>query len=496
MSLTKVSHSMISGASVWANDYGMSTTATAAQNKAAFLAAFAAAGQGGCVNIPNGTYSIDGDIQLNLVGVTIQGAASSNRYNADSGFTGTELSFVSGTSALDLTQLYSDGATNSEFCTLRNLNIIGNNIVGNGVYIRGFKTVDNCAISEFTAGGVVLGGLVNSTIISQCGITSNGIGILENGVANTVCKVTECSIRQNVVGVKLEKGIGTQFSNCVIESNSSYGLWITTAAGESVYKMSFLQCWFENNGFTSMVQQVRVEGVDANPDIQQITFSDCTFDALNNTSGQDVNLLAGLYTVFIRCQFTNRVGISTGIVIQPKATYTSFYMCNRGMPFGQEFNFITNNGFGTYMQPLPQTYVGPNLQASSTWTNGAGAAGYSTFASTGNRITSAISTGGSVSATVTAGVSRSKGVSYVLQWIIAITSGQAPTITLTNGNNTTQIISTTVVGGNVERVYYNETVTGSSGVMTISNTAACNWSMSVNLIEYEVARGYIDLNAA
>ena len=46
-----------------------------------------------------------------------------------------------------------------------------------------------------------------------------------------------------------------------------------------------------------------------------------------------------------------------------------------------------------------------------------------------------------------------------------------------------------------DKTWYTETITGSAGVMTISNTAACNWSMVVNLIEYEVARGYIDINA-
>ena len=82
-----------------------------------------------------------------------------------------------------------------------------------------------------------------------------------------------------------------------------------------------------------------------------------------------------------------------------------------------------------------------------------------------------------------------------MQWLITLNSGQKPTITLTNGNNTAQLINQPYVAASVERAYYTETITGSSGVLTISNTAASNWKMEVNLIEYEVARGYIDINA-
>ena len=490
MALTKVSYSMVQGAPTNVVDYGFATTASAATNKTALLAAIAAAGEGSLIIIPNGTFEIDGDIQIVKKGITIQGAASNYRYSEDDGFTGTKLKFMSGVSGIDLTTIDSSGSTSSEFTALYNLNIDGNDIISNGVYVRGCKLLHNCTIQR-CLNGLVLGGFVNQTIVKECGIVGNGIGIYVTGVGNTIYKITECNIRQNTKGVQIEQGVGGKFEQCVIESNTSWGLIISPTAGATVGSIPFEKCWFENNGYGVPIQQVRIEGADAVPEIYNISFNDCVFDTSANTTKQDIYDDGGIYTRFSRCQFSNNIGISTGIVLTTKCLYTMFFNCERGASFGQEFNYITNNGFGTYMQPIAQTYVGANLQAASTWTNGT----YSTFTSTGNRITSAISTGAAGTATITAGVARSKGVSYVLQWIFTINSGQKPTITLTNGNNTSQLINTTTVGTNVERVYYTETVTGSAGVMTVSNTAACNWSMVVNLIEYEVARGYIDINA-
>ena len=494
MSLTKVSYSLIDGAPINVVDYGFATTASAATNKAALLAAIAAGGEGSLIVIPDGTFEIDGEIQINKKGITIRGAGSNYRYSPDDGFTGTQLKFMSGTSGFDLTNTDTVYATSSEYTALYNLNINGNNILVNGIYVKGCKLIENCTVQRCTAAGIVLGGFVNSTIVKQCGLVLNGIGILINGVSNTIFLVTQCNIRQNRIGVKIEQDVGGTFAQCGIESNTSWGFLINVAAGETVGVITLEKVWFENNGFglnEPAVQQVLITGIDSNPSIYSLTFNECTFDVGSNTTKQDLYVDGGIYTRFNRCRFSNRTGIPYGIVLTGKAQYTMFFNCEVGAQFGGEFYYISNSGIGTYMQPLAQTYVGPNLQASSTWTN----SGYSTFTSTGNKITSAISTGGSVSASITAGITRSKGVSYVLQWLITLNSGQKPTITLTNGNNTAQLINQPYVAASVERAYYTETITGSSGVLTISNTAASNWKMEVNLIEYEVARGYIDINA-
>ena len=487
MPLTKASYSMISGAPINVVDYGFATTASAATNKAALLAAITAGGEGSLIVIPDGTFEIDGEIEVVKKGVTIQGAGFNYRYAIDSGFTGTELKFMSGTTGFDLTNRDDVYATSSEYSVLRNLNINGNDILDNAVYVEGCKIIQNCTIQK-AINGIRLGGYINQTFIEKCGIVDNSTGILVDGVGNTIFKVTESNIRTNTIGVKIEDDSGGNFEQCVIESNSSYGALISVVASGMVGNQKFYNCWFENNGFTSLVAQVRIQGADANPDISFITFDYCTFDAGSNTTNQDCYLDGGNYTRFTRCKFTNLV--ATGIVITSKCTFTSFFNCQRGVQVGVPLASISDSGYATYIQPSAQTYVGPNLVAASTWTNGT----YSTFTSTGNKITSAISTGASTATLST--ITRSKGVNYAMQIYITVISGQAPTIVLTNGNNTVAIINSVVSTGSAFNIYYYaETITGNSGVLTMSNSAASSWKMEANLIEYEVVRGYIDINA-
>ena len=271
MSLTKASYSMISGAPINVVDYGFATTASAATNKAALLAAIAAGGEGSLIIIPNGTFEIDGEIQLTTKGVTIQGAASNYRYQIDSGFTGTELKFMSGTTGFDLTKRDDVYATSSEYSVLRNLNINGNSVLDNAVYVQGCKIIQNCTIQN-AINGIRLGGFINQTIVEKCGIVANSTGILVDGVANTIFKITESNIRTNTIGVKIEDDAGGNFEQCVIESNSSYGLLISVPAAGAVQNQKFYNCWFENNGFGVPIQQVRIQGADADPDISFITF--------------------------------------------------------------------------------------------------------------------------------------------------------------------------------------------------------------------------------
>ena len=101
MSLTKVSYSMIAGATINALDYGMSTTATAAQNKTALEAAIATIPSGGDIYIPTGVYNITGDIIVTTNAIQIRGDRSQFLYGVSSAlgdfYGGTCLVFTSGT---------------------------------------------------------------------------------------------------------------------------------------------------------------------------------------------------------------------------------------------------------------------------------------------------------------------------------------------------------------------------------------------------------------
>lgn len=119
MALTKVSYSMINGAAVNFLDYGASTTATAAQNKTALVAALAASNS---VYIPAGTYNIDGNI--NIKDKTVFGEPST--FGAT---TGSKL-ILSGSNTND--SLFINGGDISTAwgtgggCYLRDLYLVGN----------------------------------------------------------------------------------------------------------------------------------------------------------------------------------------------------------------------------------------------------------------------------------------------------------------------------------------------------------------------------------
>jgi hypothetical protein len=376
MSLTKVSYSMITGAPVNILDYGFATSASAATNKTAFLAAVAAAGEGGQVVIPQGTYNIDGEIQIIKKGVTIQGAASNYRYSADAGFTGTKLVFTSGTSGIDLTQLDSDGATSSEYTVLRNLNIDGNSILQNGVFIKGCKVLDNCTLTGCLTAGLRLGGLVNSTVIKQCGIVgNNGVssrGVFMDGVGNTVLKVVECNIRQNTIGIEINQGTGWEFTDCVIESNTGKATYINVTAGLRVGNGVFNRCWHENNNVAGLDYQVHFTGVDASPDLNYITYYNCHFDALSNTSYKDVYIQKGGFVQFYTCQFSASYGASNTILLAAGCTYAYFFNCGRGAVVGQIERNIQDNGSYTQVSNNPTTNTRglwvPSVGGTATYT--------------------------------------------------------------------------------------------------------------------------------
>ena len=370
MSLTKVSYSMVAGAPVSVVDFGFSESASGATNKAALLAAIAKAGQGGRVVIPQGNFYIDNEIQIIYKGVTIEGISSQYRYSDDSGFTGTQLIANTAGSMFDLTQLDSDGATSSEYTALRNLNINGADITTNGIFIKGCKLVDNCTVSNCTVAGIRLGGFVNSTVIKQCGIVgNNGVssrGVLMDGVGNTVLKVVECNIRQNTIGIEINQGSGWEFTDCVIESNTGKATYINVAAGGAVTNGVFNRCWHENNNVAGLDYQILFTGVDASPDLNYVTYYNCHFDALLNTSYKDVYVLKGSFVQFYTCQFSAAYGITDTIRLAAGCFYAYFFNCGRGAVQGQiERNILDNASY-------TQVNNNPNTNTRGLWTPGVG----------------------------------------------------------------------------------------------------------------------------
>ena len=149
MPLTKVSYSMISGATVNALDYGVSTSGTAASNKIAIELAIAALSSGGVITVPKGSYEFS-PFTIASAGVTIQGEGPNST------------SFTFATVGVD---------TNAISITANNVSIIGIKFVGpsSAAYVSGENciqtngtfatnrdglTVANCEIYNFGSYGI------------------------------------------------------------------------------------------------------------------------------------------------------------------------------------------------------------------------------------------------------------------------------------------------------------------------------------------------------
>ena len=483
MSLTKVSYSMIAGATVNALDYGMSTTATAAQNKTALQAAiatFASIPYGGNVYIPAGIYQITGDIDITTSGVQITGEKSQFLYGVSSALLdfnangGTCLVFTSGT--------YGFHATSNYF-RLSNILVDGNNATTIGVGCTGMNQFTNVTFSKFTNIGLYLENYTNSTLIENCCAVFNGTGIKSTGVQTTPFTIRSCNIRSNGIGVEIGGGTNIKIDKCIVESNTSLGLYVNVPTSQSIGEIVIDSTWFENNSSVANSWAVIITGTDTPADAYNICFKNCLFDT---PSKLDVLFQKGSFNQMDRCRFS--LGQTINVSVASGSSYTQFIMCQRGIGTGTAATNISDSGTFTYIQDFAFQFVGKNLITS--WTNDA-TDPYGGFTSTQSQITAAnqstpATTSKVNSNTWTSGV----GQKYVIVVPYTAITGQNPTLVVRNGNDTANLLSVALSdgGGMFE---FAETVSGTAGYAYLTNTAVCSWTFSDPAKVYETTRGYI-----
>lgn len=241
MSLTKVTYSMIDGASANVLDYGADPTGVA-DSTAAIIAAMAARPR---VYIPAGTYKTTATITV-PGGSVVFGDGVNTIINP----TSTANSFIAilQSAASQITDLYINGAAATGqsaigiFCgddagggdsgptlaRLRVQNFGGTNAVG--IYVRKALRV----------------------VIEQCYIFNNYYGAYINepsGRYPTTVWFAHTTIANSTAeGVYFNNGYQVTFDNCIFESNGKEGLKINRATGEA-YLGKMTNCWFEDNQF-------------------------------------------------------------------------------------------------------------------------------------------------------------------------------------------------------------------------------------------------------
>ena len=216
MSLTKVSYSMIAGASANAIDFGLSTSGTAAVNTTAIQAAISSISAiGGIVEIPSGTYSIN-SITIPAE-VVIQGA----------GPKATIFNFAGSTTAFTL------GGTDAVLyynCGILNLAIVMTNSAATAVKCQGTafaKVVDlyieGPIVAPRTTAGVIIDGSNASSFF--------------NDVRNVQCN--HIHVGYQVLSTGSQVATQTMFYNCtmfgdVATDTTSIGILISTFDGNGV----------------------------------------------------------------------------------------------------------------------------------------------------------------------------------------------------------------------------------------------------------------------
>lgn len=472
MALTKATYSLISGAMLNALDFGMGTTKTAAQNKSALQAAIAANTNGKTIYIPAGVYQIDGDIDISTYMVRIEGENTAYTYYPISSSFGTTLVFVSGTRG------FNAGTTDSDFSSLANITLDGNNVCTIGYTSGGCKQFTNVTIRRFTNIGFDLVNLTNSTIIEDCAALDNGVGIKVTGLSTTPYSIRNTNIRRNVIGITLEAGVLGKIDKCIIESNTYLGVYINGQTGSALGTVTFDSCWFENNAYTSGLNTVIITN-DINGEVYDIEFRNCLWDTPHHL---DVLIQQGNNIVFYYCRFS--LGGVKNVTINAPVTYTQFYKCNRGLSQGTQFA-VLDNGQNTYIQDYAFQLLGQNVVDGVNWIN----TSYGGFAQTAGKITAANSASGSVSCYQPIG-NTYKDQAYFVSVNVYVISGESPLLTVYAGDGTTVLYQATANTG-LTQFRYVETVTGTSAKLVFSNTAACSFYMDYATLMNQTTVGYV-----
>ena len=487
MALTKASYSMISGAVVNALDFGLSTTASAAANKVALLAAInSVTGDGVAVFIPSGTYNCTADITITKRNITIFGTTTGYRYYG-SNYGGSVINFTSGTNGFNVS------TTASDYFCLKDIVLTGNSAVTNGVLSGGCKLFTNMTCAYFTGNGLYMTNFTNSTIVENSGFTNNGTGIYVDGAATTAYTIRNCNLRNNSIGLQIKSGRNVLVDKCIIESNSGVGLYVYAFTGQAIVQVNITNTWFENNNYTAGGFHAILDGQTLPADIQYVSFDMCQFNTQSSGAPtyNDIWFKTGNYNSVSRSQLgLGGASGTSNILISATASNTFVYECNRGIGTLTAASNVTDNGLYTTIQDYAFTFVGANLITS--WANDGGSP-YSTVTSTGPTISSLIQTAASTSIVNSNTRTTTIGQKYFVQvWVNQI-SGQLPTLVIRNGNSSANLYNAALVNG-LNNVIFTETISGSAGYMYLTNTAATNGGTFKGAITYEITRGNINYN--
>jgi len=400
MSLTKVSYSMINGASVNALDFGLSTSGTAAANAAAIQAAISSFSStlGGKVFIPRGVYSVAPDVITfaAIKYVTIEGDAPG--YGYDTPYPATVLSFTAGSVGINMFDPTGSQFQGNRLC---NLLIKGNNLITEGIKLNDNVVLEDLAVTGCKDYGIHLADATNSAVLNRVTCYANtaglGFGLYIDGSNTTVYTVQNSNFRTNKKGVSMHAGLGALFQQIVSESNYEEGLYIYRPdAATPLNLCNFNDFYMENNWRGSPGNGLVIDSLthDTNTSVPGgLVFNNCVIAATGNSYHLSVeaansvdfynvvmaggNLAQGMYLsalwarriFFHDCQLATNTastfGVLSGIINKGNPSYSDLAGYDSTMGWSGIYNrvFKTSGGF---VQTV--SYVSQAITASSSIT--------------------------------------------------------------------------------------------------------------------------------
>lgn len=217
---------------------------------------------GGILYFPIGTYLVS-NLVFDWCHVILWGQTSGYDYEGTT-TQAVKLSCTTGTYAVHIKGNSSGGQHAGKFSGLRNIAISGTTEYGL-VITSGATVLDDVTIDGgFTYGLTALNqnqnkynrvSITDCTGIGACFLDRTNVALTAPNLTftdigsqgNTIWTMRDCNIRANVVGVVIREGNTFRFADCVIESNTQYGILIYKPTGVTITGPSFENVWAENN---------------------------------------------------------------------------------------------------------------------------------------------------------------------------------------------------------------------------------------------------------
>lgn len=284
MSLTKVTYSMINGASFNVLDYGADRSGISDSTAAIQAAYDAIPSSGGSIYFPSGTYILSDTITITKNNVCLYGDSDATIF--------TPATFPSGQKAFHI-----DGA---DGCTVKNLNFLADgSAVGCSFYIYGGSvtnlSVSDCRFRRSAYCAVQVGG--ERIRVSNCDFLENyNFGVqfyLADQVAITNCTFDKSGdtgvepLADYGRGIVVWRSTNVVISNCTVKNSSEYGVRFASFISETTANDScaISNCVFENNGTKASGDRIDLFLTNGSDLLKSIAVSNCSFKINDNAVG-------------------------------------------------------------------------------------------------------------------------------------------------------------------------------------------------------------------